>query len=133
MKRVRFHKEVTVHEVPREGRGKEPGYEARMDRAKGLRLHGIGLPHGSIDDDFGLVNRKADGSKSIVKGKRGTYTDLMARRNIWHYSKYGEPWYEAAKMFDDVLFMSRYGRDEHRAKVAEMTADFMTGRTKKRP
>lgn len=114
---------TTVHVVPRGGRGYEPGFVARSRRVHALhKLHGLPVSRYSVDDEFGHSTTKGRFTEH-VKGTRGMYTDLMARRDMWHAAKHGTPWYEAMTMNGKTIFVKRFGADEHARKVAEMAAD----------
>lgn len=115
-RRVRFSEDApVVHTVPRRngGRGLEPGYEARKKRQKALRLHGIKTPLKFVDRDWG---------EDSAAGRRGRYTELDARHNLWHAQRYGDPLYVKTRMGDRFYFARRYVDEKHRQRLDEYDA-----------
>lgn len=111
--RVRFanqegHALVKVHMVPGEGRGYDPGYQDRLDRIQGLKMHGIPVQRKMLDDDFGHETSRGR-FKIKTDGTRGTYTSDMARQDIAHARTHGVPWYRVVRSsrFGPVTFASR--------------------------
>ena len=119
---------TAVHAVPRGGREMEPGYVARTLRHKALGLHGIRVSRHALDLKFG------NGGNATSPGSTGTYTNLMARRNLWHAQKTGTPWYVPTRgpkrgAAPTTAFRSRHGTGAHAARHAEMVFAYMTGNT----
>ncbi len=125
VKRVRFADPLTtVHIVPRGGRELEPGYAARSQRHGVLRhVHGIPVSRKHLDAAFG------DGG-ILTSGSWGGYNDVMARRNTWHFRKFGTPWYVATPKPGGYAFKSRYSGFEEASATADMAADYARTKNK---
>lgn len=122
---------AVVRTVPRGGREMEPGYVDRVTRHRALtKVHGIRVSKRRLDKLYGTPGSLRH---DRVRGTRGTYTVDVASRDLWHARKHGGPWYEPVALPDRaVMFVSRYDNAQHRAMIAEMAANALRQKRRKR-
>lgn len=120
-KEVRWSRFRVVHEVPRGGRGMEPGYVARTARHAALALYSMRPSRAALDDNYG------DGDGTW--GRRGRYDNDTARRNLWHAQRYGTPMHRAVVLPSGKLSFRPANAATYDARLVEMDLDFRTGRT----